>query len=135
MTVTQANLPDERPEDRMAVIERVVAPYGVRVGEVRQKQGPVPLSPVDTPLFAILRGEAERRYKVQTGQQILYRSATDARFLRPRGIICYGVSPYPVDYFQSISIHAANERIRLDYFMDGVGYVRSVVSEWATGSN
>jgi acetylornithine deacetylase/succinyl-diaminopimelate desuccinylase-like protein len=131
MTVMQANLPDERPEDRIAAIERIVAPYGVRVGEVRQKQGPVPLSPVDTPLFAILRGEAERRYKVQAGQQILYRSATDARFLRPRGIICYGVSPYPVDYFQSISIHAANERIRVDFFMDGVEYLAAVVDAWA----
>jgi acetylornithine deacetylase/succinyl-diaminopimelate desuccinylase-like protein len=131
MTVRQANLPDERPEDRIALIERVVQPFGVRLGEVIQKQGPVPLSPDGTPLFAILRQEAERRYQVQAGLQVLYRSATDARFLRPRGIICYGLSPYPIDFFQSLSIHSANERIRLDYFMDGVGYMRAVMSAWA----
>jgi acetylornithine deacetylase/succinyl-diaminopimelate desuccinylase-like protein len=131
MTVTQANLPDEIPEERIAWLERQVAPYGARVREVRRKQGPVPISPDDTPLFAILRAEAERRYGVRAGLQLLYRSATDARFLRPRGIICYGVSAYPVDYFQSLSIHGANERIRLDYFMDGVGYVRNVVKAWA----
>lgn len=135
MTVTQANLPDEHPEDRIAATERIVAPYGVRVGEVVRKQGPVQLSPDGTPLFSILRREAERRYRVKAGLQILYRSSTDARFLRPRGVICYGVSPYPVDFFQSLSIHGVNERIRLDYFMDGVGYVRSVVTEWAAGSN
>lgn len=131
MTVTHANLPDERPENRIAAIERLVAPYGLRIGEIRHKEGPVPISPDDTPLFAILRAEAERRYKVKAGLQILYRSATDARFLRPRGIICYGVSPYPVDYFQSISIHGADERIRLDFFLDGVGYMDAVVKAWA----
>lgn len=132
MVVRQANLPDERPEDRIAAIERVVAPYGLRVGRIDEKQGPVPVSPDNTPLFAILRGEAERRYHVQSGLQILYRSATDARFLRPLGIVCYGVSPYPVDFFQSISIHGTDERVRLDYFMDGVEYMRNVIHTWAT---
>lgn len=133
MAVTQANLPDERPEDRIAAIARVVAPYGVRVGEVWERQGPVTVSPEDTPLFAILRSEAERRYAVKAGLQILYRSGTDARFLRPLGIVCYGLSPYPVDYFQSNSIHGVNERIGLGYFLDGVGYMKVIVERWAAG--
>jgi hypothetical protein len=33
-----------------------------------------------------------------------------------------------------LSIHGANERIRLDYFMDGVGYLRNVVNAWAAGA-
>jgi acetylornithine deacetylase/succinyl-diaminopimelate desuccinylase-like protein len=131
MTVTQANLPDERPEDRIAWVETIVKTYGLRIGEVRRKQGPVPVSSDDTKLFRILEQEAERRYEVDAGLQLLYRSATDARFLRPRGIICYGVSPYPVDYFQSLSIHGPNERIRLDFFMDGIEYTRKVVDSWA----
>jgi hypothetical protein len=36
-----------------------------------------------------------------------------------------------VDYFQSLSIHRPNERIRLDYFLEGVGYFQSVVAGWA----
>ncbi len=133
MTITQANLPDERPDDRIAWVERMVKPYGLRVGEIRQKQGPVPVSTDDTALFRILEREAERRYKVEAGLQLLYRSATDARFLRPIGIVCYGVSPYPVDFFQSISIHGPNERIRVDYFVDGINYMRTVVDAWAAG--
>lgn len=133
MTITQANLPDERPENRIAWVETIVRPYGLRIGEIRQKQGPVPVSADDTKLFRILDREAERRYEVAAGLQLLYRSATDARFLRPLGIVCYGVSPYPVDFFQSISIHGPNERIRVDYFLDGVDYMRKVVEEWAAG--
>jgi len=131
MTVTLANLPDERPDDRIAWVETLVKPYGLRVGEIRQKQGPVPVSDDDTNLFRILELEAERRYEVEAGLQLLYRSATDARFLRPLGIVCYGVSPYPVDFYQSISIHGPNERIRVDYFLDGIDYMRKVVGEWA----
>jgi acetylornithine deacetylase/succinyl-diaminopimelate desuccinylase-like protein len=131
MTVTQANLPDERPDDRIAWVEKLVEPYGLRVGEIRQKQGPVPVSTHDTKLFRILELEAERRYKVEAGLQFLYRSGTDARFLRPLGIVCYGLSPYPVDFHQSISIHGPNERIRIDYFLDGIDYMRKVVDEWA----
>ncbi len=134
MTVRQANLPDERPDDRIAFITRMVEPYGLRLGSVLHKEGPVPVSPDTTPLFGILAREAERRYRVNTGLQILYRSTSDSRFLRPLGIHCYGVSPYPVDYFQSLSIHGIDERIRLDYFMDGIGYMRNVVQEWANAA-
>ncbi|MDP9192972.1 MAG: M20/M25/M40 family metallo-hydrolase [Acidobacteriota bacterium] len=131
MTVTQANLPDERPDDRIAWVEAIVKPYGLGIGKVLQKQSLAPVSSDDTPLFRILVREARQRYEVQAGLQLLYRSATDARFLRPRGIVCYGVSPYPVDYFQSLSIHGPNERIRLDFFMEGIEYMRKVVGAWA----
>jgi acetylornithine deacetylase/succinyl-diaminopimelate desuccinylase-like protein len=131
MTIRQANLPDEIPEKRIAWTESVIGKYGLRVATVHDQQGPVPVSPDDTPLFRILQREAEERYKVATGLQFLYRSGTDARFLRPLGIICYGVSPYPVDFFQSTSIHGVNERIRLDFFLDGIGYMRNAVKAWA----
>lgn len=131
MEVTQLNLPDERPDERIAAVGRVVAPYGVRVGEIRRKEGPVPISRWDTPLFEIIKKEAERRYRTPAGMQILYRSATDSRVLRTHGIISYGVSPFLVDYFQSLTIHGVNERIRLPWFQDGVGFMRKVVAEWA----
>jgi len=131
MDVTQLNLPDEQPEARIAWLASQVASYGVRIGEVQQQQGPVPISDDRTELFTLLRGEAERRYDVVAGTQILYRSTTDARFLRPLGILCYGVSPYPVDFYQSKTIHARDERIRLDAFMEGIAYLRSVVTTWA----
>jgi acetylornithine deacetylase/succinyl-diaminopimelate desuccinylase-like protein len=133
MTVTLLNLPDEEPAKRIALVKKVVAPFGVAIA-VKTQEGPVPLSPDDTPLFEILKKEGERRYKVPAGTQIAYRSFTDSRFVRPRGIVAYGVSPYPVDYFQSITIHGANERIRLQAFTEGIAYMRAVVSEWARGS-
>ncbi|HYK00448.1 MAG TPA: M20/M25/M40 family metallo-hydrolase [Thermoanaerobaculia bacterium] len=134
MTVRQINLPDELPDQRIAWLERLVAPYGVELGEVLIKEGPVPLSPVDTPLFRILADEGARRYQVTTGEQIQYRSTSDSRFLRTRGIVSYGVAPFPIDFYQSVGIHGVNERIRLQWFTQGIEYMRSVVGQWARGA-
>jgi acetylornithine deacetylase/succinyl-diaminopimelate desuccinylase-like protein len=131
MVVRQINLPDEVPDHRIAWLQRIVAPSGVRLGEVRIKEGPVPLSPIDTPLFTILKSEGERRYQVTVGEQIQYRSTSDSRFLRPRGIVSYGVVPFPIDFYQSLGIHGPNERIRLQWFAQGVDYMRSVVGRWS----
>lgn len=134
MNVKLIDLPDTNPDERMAFLGRVVAPYGLRITEVLSREGPVPISPHGTPLFARLVAEAKQRYQVEAGVQILYRSTTDSRFLRSRGIVCYGVSPYPVDYYQSSTIHHVDERIRLDGFMDGVQFMDEVVSGWARES-
>lgn len=131
MTVRQANLPDEKPADRIAAVERIVAPHGVRLARVTSRQGPVPVSREDTPVFEELVREARQRYGVDAGAVLLYRSTSDARFLRPRGIECYGVSPYPVNFFQSRAIHGVDERIQLDWYLEGVGYMRRVVAAWA----
>ena len=134
MTVQLMNLPDESPDERIAWLAAAVKPYGARIGEVRVKEGPAPLSPIDNPLFELLKKEAATRYAVVAGEQIQYRSTSDARFLRPRGIIAYGVAPFPIDFFQSLSIHNANERIRLQWFTQGIDFMKSVVGQWARGT-
>jgi acetylornithine deacetylase/succinyl-diaminopimelate desuccinylase-like protein len=131
MLITLLNLPDENPDERIAWLAETVAPASARVKEIRSKEGPVPLSSYDTRLFSILAAEGRERYKVPAGVQILYRSTSDARFLRPRGIDVYGVSPYPVTFFQSQAIHNADEAIAVWAFQDGVEYLRDVVRAWA----
>jgi acetylornithine deacetylase/succinyl-diaminopimelate desuccinylase-like protein len=125
------NLPDERPQDRLEWLRRQIAGHEVRLGEPVRLEGPVPLSATDTPMFRLLASTAADAYSVATGPLVLYRSGTDARFLRPLGIQCYGVSPYPVNFFQSTTIHAANERIRIDYFQQGIRYLSEVVRGWS----
>lgn len=131
MLVTLLNLPDEDPDGRIEWLSRTIAPAGARVQRVASKEGPVPLSSHDTPLFTILAAEARARYDVEAGVQILFRSTSDARFLRTRGVDVYGVSPYPVTFTQSTAIHRANESITVPSFQEGVEYLRQVVRTWA----
>ena len=54
-----------------------------------------------------------------------------ARYLRARGIAAYGVWPFPVDFYQTEGIHAVDERVRADWFMQGVSLTRRVVRSYA----
>jgi len=130
MSVLMSNLPDEDPDARVRWLQTMAAPYGIRV-RVDRKEGPVPSSSTTTPLFSILAGEAEAFYGVRAGSEVLYSSVSDCRFLRPRGIACYGVSPYLVELTQSLAIHHADERIRVDWFGNGIEYFGRVLEAWA----
>jgi acetylornithine deacetylase/succinyl-diaminopimelate desuccinylase-like protein len=69
--------------------------------------------------------------KVDVGPYILSNVVTDARFLRARGIACYGFWPYRVDYYQSRGIHGTDERLRVDWFIDGVQLMKRIVAAYA----
>ena len=127
------NLPDEDPDKRLAWLAGKVAPFGVRVGRILRKEAPMPFSSDSTPFFKLLASEAASAYHCPVGTEILNRWFNDSRYLRRRGIEAYGISPFPVNFFQSDSIHAPNERIRVDYFESGVEYMRRVVKAWAFG--
>lgn len=125
-------LPDEDPRNRVAWLRRIVEPLGVRV-LIDQVEPPTPLSTHHTPLFRIMAAEASREYDTRVGTVILHSSSNDSRFLRRLGIQAYGLLPYPVDSFQTTTIHGVNEQIRLDRFVHGVELVRRIVRRWASG--
>ncbi len=128
------NLPDELPERRLAWLESAVEPFGVTLGPVLRSEGPVPLTPANTLFFALMRREIRRVYgNVPVGTTILSASTNDSRFLRKRGIDCYGIWPFPVDLYQTRGIHGVNERIRLDWFQQGVTLTRELVASYAFG--
>jgi acetylornithine deacetylase/succinyl-diaminopimelate desuccinylase-like protein len=132
MSVILYNLPDELPERRIEQLRREVAPFGVRV-EVLRTAGPAPLTSRHTPMWSLLAREIRREYGAgfPIGSEILTVSYNDSRFLRARGIDAYGVWPFPVDYYQTDGIHGINERIRADWFMQGVSLTKRVVGAYA----
>jgi hypothetical protein len=131
MKVALFDLPEESPDARLAWFRNLVKPFAVQV-EVLVKMGPSPISPIDTPVFSLLADEVHHEYgAVPTGPQVLAFGSTDSRFLRPRGIVCYGFWPYPVDFYQTQGIHSLDERVRLDWFMQGVALMRRLVPRYA----
>lgn len=93
-----------------------------------------PLSSTKTPFFRALTDAIRAHHPgVRTGPLVMSTITTDSRFLRARGIDSYGFWPYPVDYFQTKGIHGIDERVRLDWFQDGVTLTRELVAAWAGG--
>jgi len=126
------NLPDTSPDARIEWLRQKVAPFGVTTGRIIRKEGPVPVTSDQTPFFHLIEAEARRTYgDVPVGTEMLNKWFNDSRFLRARGIAAYGVDPFPVDYFQSEAIHAIDERIRVDWFTEGVTFMRRLVADYA----
>ncbi|HKB78884.1 MAG TPA: M20/M25/M40 family metallo-hydrolase, partial [Thermoanaerobaculia bacterium] len=127
MDVNLYSLPDENPDARIAWLRSEVATEGASIEQVLEKNGPAPLSSPDTPFFHLIAREVGREYgNVPVGIEILAAFGNDSRFLRVHGITAYGMWPFPVDYFQSLGIHGIDERVRLDWFMDGVALMRRI---------
>jgi len=136
MDLNLYNLPDEDPDKRIAWLAQTVALYGATIDEVISKDTPAPISSSHTPLFALIAREAKREYSdAAVGTEILAASSNDSRYLRNRGITCYGLWPFEVDYFQTLGIHHADERIRIDWYMHGIALTRRIVAAYALDPN
>ena len=100
--------------------------------EVVEKNGPVPLTPTGTPMYALIRDVMHAHYgDVPVGIEVLAAFTNDSRYLRARGIACYGMWPFEVDFFQSQGVHSVDERVRLDWFDQGVALMRDLVDRYA----
>lgn len=131
--VVLANIPGHDLGPDIARVETIAARHGARVAAIRHRDETIAVTPPDTPLFRLLATRASETYGCRAGTLLLFRSTNDSRFLRQRGIKAYGFLPFPVDYFQSLSIHGKDERIRLDWFLQGVDLTGRVVREYAFG--
>lgn len=131
MAVTFLSLPDEEPAGRIEWLAEVIAPFGARIERVRRADEPVPVSSANTPFYELLAREASAEFQAPAGTEFLSRSSSDSRFLRRRGIDAYGINPFAVDFFQSESIHAADERLRVAYFVRGLEFTRRLIRTWA----
>lgn len=128
------NLPDEDPYGQIARVRSIVEPLGARL-VVEKVQGPSPISNWSTPFFREIEDNVQRVYgDVPVGPQIQQYTSNDSRFLRPLGIDAYGFWPFPVNLYQTYGIHGVDERVRLDWFMNGVDLTRQLVRGWATGA-
>jgi acetylornithine deacetylase/succinyl-diaminopimelate desuccinylase-like protein len=135
MRVNLFNLPDENPDVRIEWLRSFASRYGVTIAQVIEKSGPARLSSRHTPMFAMIAAEAQRQYAgTRTGSEILVASTNDSRYLRASGIEAYGLMPFPTDWYQTQGIHATDERLRVDWFNNGVDLMRQITRRAAFGA-
>jgi acetylornithine deacetylase/succinyl-diaminopimelate desuccinylase-like protein len=132
MRVNLFNLPDENPDARVEWLRRFASGYRVTIAQVIETSGPAPFSSRRTPMFALIADEARRQYGgTRTGSEILVASTNDSRYLRAAGIDAYGLMPFPTDWYQTQGIHSIDERVRADWFNDGVALMRNIARKVA----
>jgi acetylornithine deacetylase/succinyl-diaminopimelate desuccinylase-like protein len=117
-----------------SVRDQLLPPWMTHGLGVRWSELPAALhgSPIDHPVMQAANAEIERRYPdAVAGPMFLSWTATDARFFRRAGIPAYGFSPFLIMNTDTLQVDAANERMALPGFVDGVGLYLDVVSRLA----
>jgi acetylornithine deacetylase/succinyl-diaminopimelate desuccinylase-like protein len=124
-------LPDERPEEVVETIRRLVADTAVQVTVFSEPKPSPPsplvpevLEPVDSITAAMWPGAAVVP-SMETG-------ATDGLYFRNAGIPVYGVSGVPLEA-DDIRAHGRDERIRVDAFYQGLEFSLRLVKALAGG--
>lgn len=131
LEVVLLNLPDQDPRDLVRRIADIVRPFGVET-EVELTMDPAPVSSTENDFFRLIQSVVRRHHgpEVPVGPMILGFTTTDSRFLRSIGIQSYGLPLFFFDFHQSEGIHGANERVRLDWFSDGVRLSKDLVRSY-----
>lgn len=125
-----SNVPDEDPAVRFARLREIVGPLGVTIVQLKPA-AKIAISSIHTPFFDAIARCARRTYgEVPVGPVIGSAATNDSRWLRPRGIDCYGFWPFPVSIYQTWGIHGDDERIRLDWYLAGIRMTKALVRDY-----
>ncbi len=88
-----------------------------------------PASPLDTAAYNAIRTAAKDLSQDAVFAPMMSTGATDSRFLRAKGVACYGLLPLPVTQEDSDSVHNHNERVSIASISYGVKMTWRIVEE------
>lgn len=120
-------LPGQSPEAFLADLIRVVGDSSVTI----TPQGPTwpaTESGTDTELFRAIVAAARARTPNALVTTPPLTGFTDSHYFRQLGIVCYGLSPFPLNQTESRGVHGNDERVSLDDLNFGVHFVYDVVA-------
>jgi acetylornithine deacetylase/succinyl-diaminopimelate desuccinylase-like protein len=125
-------LPDERIDGFTAELRHALGDEGDLELEVVTASAPSPASPADHPLFRAIEAAAKRAFPDAVVVPSLSTGATDSRFLRSKGVPCFGLGPFPLEEKHSRSVHGPDERVPVASFGRGLRFYCDVVRSYAT---
>lgn len=121
-------LPDEKSDD---MLQRVRDAAGKEASvEVLLDAQPVAASSIDTDLYRLLEHDLQAEAPGSRVTPIVSPGASDSRFFRARGITAYGIAPFKVNAYDAGTVHGNDERIRTQFFLEGVRLTRKIVSDF-----
>jgi len=120
-------LPSTSPEAFLAEAVKVIDDPGVKVTTLLSARGEA-ASPEEG-LYTVLRSVLVSRFPGAVVAPVLGPGLSENRVFRSRGIRAYGALPFRVNYYDAAGIHGVNERMRVDWFAEGVETVTRIVRE------
>ncbi len=121
-------LPGSDPAILLSQIRQVVG--NLAEVEVLLSGPSAPASPIDTELYETLARVLARTAPNSKVGPMVNPGTTDSRYFRRKGIVAYGFSPFKLNYYDGSTVHGADERIRVRFFLEGVALTRRIVDEF-----
>jgi acetylornithine deacetylase/succinyl-diaminopimelate desuccinylase-like protein len=88
-----------------------------------------PASPIDSPVVTAIHAATKELWPAALVAPMMSTGATDSRFLRAKGVACYGLLPLPVTQEESDSVHNHNERVAVASVGQGVRMTYRILEE------
>jgi acetylornithine deacetylase/succinyl-diaminopimelate desuccinylase-like protein len=123
-------LPGQDPAAFLAELIRVVGDTGVTI----RPQGPswpATESSTETELFRAIATAARARHPDALVTTPMLAGFTDSHYFRRRGIVSYGLAPFPLSVSDSRGVHGNDERVSVDALRFGVHFLYDVVRQVA----
>ena len=124
-------LPDERPDDVLEAIRRVVDDTAVQM-TVTSPPVPSPPSPLVPEVLEPVDAITASMWPGAAVVPSMETGATDGLYLRNAGIPVYGVSGVPLDG-DDVRAHGRDERVGVAQFYDSQEFLYRLVKRYATG--
>jgi acetylornithine deacetylase/succinyl-diaminopimelate desuccinylase-like protein len=121
-------LDDEKTDGMLARVQALM-PKGAEL-EVLLADEPMPASPTDSDLFRLLVTAMQKSERGSVAGPVVSAGTSDSRYFRARGIAAYGIAPFKVNYYDADTVHANDERIRANFFAQGVRLTRQIVRDF-----
>jgi acetylornithine deacetylase/succinyl-diaminopimelate desuccinylase-like protein len=124
-------LAGQDPQAFLADLARVVSDTAVHFAP-EGATWPATESSTDTEVFRAIIAAARARDLKALVTTPPMSGFTDSHFFRNLGIVCYGLSPFPLDETEARGVHGNDERVSLDDLTFGVHFLYDVVARVVT---
>jgi len=124
-------LPGNLLSPLLAKLQQLVNDPQIRFEEEPGSGETAPSSSLTSELYGKIAVVTGRDFPGAAMVPMMSTGATDAVPLRLRSVQAYGLLPFPLEDADVLRMHADDERIPLDSFRKGVGYLYDIVGEFA----
>jgi acetylornithine deacetylase/succinyl-diaminopimelate desuccinylase-like protein len=129
-TVNCRILPDEDPAAVKVTLEKVLADASLTVTQTKDF-GRGPVSPSEGVVPDAVKKVAAELWPQANVIPTIMRGATDSRFLRQRGILAYGLQPFPYTQEDARRPHGIDERLPVSSIPLGIDFLYRLITKLA----
>lgn len=120
-------LPGESCATTLARLRRLVRGTGVTVEAVPGASDPVALSPVDTPVYRMMKDTTRSLFPDAVVAPFLVTATTDSRRYREVSRAIYRFVPFELDHNDLAGIHGIDERVSLSAYRRAIAWYHAIL--------